>query len=64
MQGFPGYFRLPGTDAILNHVLGLFTNRALRYFGRLPTQSAESGSLTLCANSLLWLPSDPAASQG
>ena len=36
MQGFPGYFRLPGIDAILNHVLGLFTNRALRYFGRLP----------------------------
>lgn len=52
MQGFPGYFRLPEVDAILNHVLGLFTNRASRYFGRSPTQSAESGSLTLCANFL------------
>ena len=34
MQGFPGYFRLPEIDPILNHALGLFTNRASRYFGR------------------------------
>lgn len=62
MQGFPGYFRLPEVDAILSHVLSLFTYWTSRYSGRSSTQSAESGSLSLCANSLLWLPSDPAAS--
>jgi hypothetical protein len=63
MPGLPGYFRLPGIDSILNHALSLFTYRASRYLGRLPTQNAESGSLTLCANSLLWLPSDPTVGQ-
>jgi len=32
----------------------------LRYFARLPTYSAESGLLTLCAVYFLLLPSDPA----
>ena len=32
----------------------------MRYFARLPTYAAESGSLSLCAASFLSLPSDPA----
>jgi len=32
----------------------------LRYLARLPTRSAESGSLALCAAYFLSLPSDPA----
>jgi len=32
----------------------------LRYLARLPTRSAESGSLALCAVHFLSLPSDPA----
>jgi hypothetical protein len=34
--------------------------RASRYVARLPTRSAESGSLALCAAYFLSLPSDPA----
>jgi hypothetical protein len=34
--------------------------RALRYFARLPTHFAESGSLSLCTVHFLLLPSDPA----
>ncbi|MHC4363166.1 MAG: hypothetical protein ACYSTZ_10085 [Planctomycetota bacterium] len=44
----------------LNHVAGLTKYRASRYFTRLPTRAAESGSLTLCATHFLSLPSDPA----
>jgi hypothetical protein len=33
---------------------------ASRYFARLPTHTAESGSLALCAAHFLSLPSDPA----
>ncbi len=39
---------------------GLTRYRALRYFARLPTRGAESGSLALCAAHFLSLPSDPA----
>ena len=38
-------------------------NRASRYFARSPRQDAESGSLSLCSNNFLWLPSDPAVGQ-
>ena len=47
-------------NAILNHTTDLTRNRALRYFGRLPTRGAESGLLTLCTAHFLLLPSDPA----
>jgi len=46
-------------NAILNHTTGLTRYRALRYFARLPTRNAESGSLTLCTAHFLLLPSDP-----
>ncbi|MEZ4601689.1 MAG: hypothetical protein R2940_18010 [Syntrophotaleaceae bacterium] len=46
--------------AILNHATGLTRYRASRYLRRLPTRSAESGSLALCADHFLSLPSDPA----
>jgi hypothetical protein len=60
MQGFPSYLGLPVNNSILNHTTGLIRYRALRYLARLPTRSAESGSLTLCAVHFLSLPSDPA----
>jgi hypothetical protein len=47
-------------DAILNHDTGLIRYWASRYLARLPTRSAESGSLALCAVHFLSLPSDPA----
>ena len=47
-------------NSILNHDTGLIRYWALRYLARLPTRSAESGSLTLCAVHFLSLPSDPA----
>jgi len=47
-------------NAILKHITGLTRYRALRYFARLPTRTAESGSLTLCTAHFLLLPSDPA----
>ncbi len=43
----------------LKHVVGLTEYRASRYFGRLPTNTAETGSLSLCTSNFLWLPSDP-----
>ena len=52
--------RLPAGDCILNHGQSLFMNRASRYFARSPRQAAESGSLSLCTTSFLWLPSDSA----
>ena len=60
IRGFPSYLRLPANDAILSHTTGLIRYRALRYLARLPTRSAESGSLALCAVHFLSLPSDPA----
>lgn len=63
MPGFPSYLWLPEYSSILNHVPGLSTNKASRYFERLPSRPAESGSLALCAVLLLWLPSDPAVGQ-
>nr|WP_321398881.1 hypothetical protein [uncultured Desulfobacter sp.] len=48
------------SNAILNHVAGLTRYRALRYFARLPSRNAESGSLSLCTAHFLLLPSDPA----
>jgi hypothetical protein len=60
IRGFPSYYEFPVSYAILNHATGLTRYRALRYFARLPTRSAESGSLALCAVHFLSLPSDPA----
>jgi hypothetical protein len=40
--------------------MGLTRYRALRYFARLPSHRAESGSLSLCTAQFLLLPSDPA----
>jgi hypothetical protein len=48
------------SDAILKHIMGLTRYRALRYFARLPSHHAESGSLSLCTAHFLLLPSDPA----
>jgi len=59
-MGFPSYLRFPVNSPILKHVTGLTKYRASRYFARLPTRSAESGSLSLCAVHFLSLPSDPA----
>ena len=47
-------------NSILNHVTGLTRYRASRYFARLPSRTAESGSLALCTVHFLSLPSDPA----
>ena len=47
-------------NAILKHIIGLTRYRALRYFARLPTYDAKSGSLALCTAHFLLLPSDPA----
>ena len=40
--------------------MGLTRYGASRYFARLPTHNAESGSLALCTVHFLLLPSDPA----
>ena len=55
--------RLPVNDATLKHSTGLTEYRASRYFARLPTCTAESGSLALCTVNFLWLPSDPTVGQ-
>lgn len=55
--------RLPVNDATLKHSTGLTEYRASRYFARLPTWTAEAGSLALCTVNFLWLPSDPTVSQ-
>ncbi|MEZ8966573.1 hypothetical protein AB6E53_07750, partial [Vibrio breoganii] len=47
----------------LKHSIGLTEYWASRYFGRLPTYTAEAGSLALCTVNFLWLPSDLAVSQ-
>jgi len=60
MQGFPSYCGFPVSSPTLNHATDLTKYRASRYFARLPTHNAESGSLTLCAAHFLSLPSDPA----
>jgi len=60
VQGFPSYCEVPEHDAILTHTAGLTRYGALRYYARLPTCIAVSGSLTLCAMFFLLLPSDPA----
>ena len=64
MPGFPSYC----TGSLLeippsNTKTGLTEYRASRYFARLPTCLAESGSLSLCTSNFLWLPSDPAVGQ-
>jgi hypothetical protein len=43
--------------------MGLIEYWALRYFARLPTHHAETGSLSLCIANFLWLPSHPTVSQ-
>jgi len=48
------------SDRILKHDTGLTRYRASRYFARLPSRTAESGSLPLCTDHFLSLPSDPA----
>jgi len=55
--------RPPVRDPTLKHSISLTEYWASRYYGRLPTNTAESGSLTLRTSNLLWLPSDPAVSQ-
>ena len=60
MQGFPSYCELPVSNSTLNHITGLTKYWASRYFARLPSRTAVSGSLTLCAAHFLSLPSDPA----
>ena len=54
---------VPVRNATLKHVIGLTEYRASRYFARLPTNTAVSGSLSLCTSNFLWLPSDPTVSQ-
>ncbi|OBT12076.1 hypothetical protein A9264_02755 [Vibrio sp. UCD-FRSSP16_10] len=54
---------LPVNNATLKHSIGLTEYRASRYFGRLPTYTAEAGLLALCTVNFLSLPSDPAVSQ-
>ena len=54
---------LPVRNSTLKHKTGLTEYRASRYFARLPTCLAESGSLSLCTSNFLWLPSDPAVGQ-
>ncbi|WP_156792384.1 hypothetical protein [Desulfotalea psychrophila] len=48
------------SNRILKHDTGLTKYWASRYFGRLPSRIAESGSLSLCTTHFLSLPSDPA----
>ncbi|MFD3390069.1 hypothetical protein, partial [Alteromonas macleodii] len=54
---------LPVRNSTLKHKTGLTEYRASRYFARLPSCLAESGSLSLCTSNFLWLPSDPAVGQ-
>ena len=54
---------LPVRNSTLKHKTGLTEYRASRYFARLPSCLAESGSLALCTSNFLWLPSDPAVGQ-
>jgi len=54
---------LPVNNPTLKHSIGLTEYRALRYFARLPTYTAETGSLALCTVNFLSLPSDPAVGQ-
>jgi len=54
---------LPVRNPTLKHKTGLTEYRASRYFARLPTCLAESGSLSLCTSNFLWLPSDPVVGQ-
>ncbi|WP_175418671.1 hypothetical protein, partial [Salinivibrio sp. SS2] len=54
---------LPVRDATLKHLIGLTEYWTSRYFARLPTYQAETGSLALCASNFLSLPSDPAVGQ-
>ena len=54
---------LPVRNSTLKHKTGLTEYRASRYFARLPTCLAESGSLSLCTSNFLWLPSDPVVGQ-
>jgi hypothetical protein len=39
---------VPVNNLILNHTISMLRHQALRYFARLPTNSAETGSLALC----------------
>lgn len=52
-------YELPVNNPILNHIAGLTRFQASRYFARLPTCTAVSGSLSLCTVHFLLLPSDP-----
>ena len=54
---------LPVRNSTIKHKTGLTEYRASRYFARLPTCLAESGSLSLCTSNFLWLPSDPVVGQ-
>ena len=54
---------LPVRNSTLKHKTGLTEYRASRYFARLPSCLAESGSLSLCTSNFLWLPSNPAVGQ-
>ncbi|WP_157812633.1 hypothetical protein [Alteromonas sp. MB-3u-76] len=54
---------LPVRNPTLKHKTGLTGYRASRYFARLPSCLAESGSLALCTSNFLWLPSDPVVGQ-
>ena len=54
---------LPVRNSTLKHKTGLTEYRDSRYFARLPTCLAESGSLSLCTSNFLWLPSDPVVGQ-
>ena len=48
---------LPVRNPTLKHKTGLTEYRASRYFARLPSCLAESGSLALCTSNFLWLAS-------
>ncbi|WP_198521020.1 hypothetical protein [Alteromonas sp. MB-3u-76] len=48
---------LPVRNSTLKHKTGLTEYRASRYFARLPSCLAESGSLALCTSNFLWLAS-------
>ena len=54
---------LPVNNPTLKHSIGLTEYRASRDFGRLPTYTAEAGSLALCTVNFLSLPSDPTVGQ-
>jgi hypothetical protein len=54
---------VPVRHTTLKHSVGLTEYWASRYFGRLPTNTAEAGSFAPCTSHFLWLPSDPTVSQ-